>query len=183
MTVVLLDAEHPSQADQRLVVGEDPDDVGASADLLVEALKRVGGAQLAPVRRREGVEGQDVGLGVLEQRGDLRHAPLQMRDGLGEPIACLVDVLGVEDRADQRTEQPVLVLAGVPEAVSEEVHGAALPAAAQDLGDRGLQPGVRVADGQLHAGQPSLDQPAQELGPEGLGLGLADVDAEDLPAA
>jgi hypothetical protein len=42
MTVVLLDAEHSGQADQRAVVGEDADDVGATADLLVEALERIG---------------------------------------------------------------------------------------------------------------------------------------------
>jgi hypothetical protein len=41
MTVVLLDAEHAGEPDQRSVVGEDADDVGASADLLVEALERV----------------------------------------------------------------------------------------------------------------------------------------------
>ena len=40
--VVLLDAEHPCQADQGRVVGEDADHVGAAADLLVEALERVG---------------------------------------------------------------------------------------------------------------------------------------------
>jgi hypothetical protein len=40
--VVLFDAEHPGQADQALVVGEDADDVGAPADLFVEALQRVG---------------------------------------------------------------------------------------------------------------------------------------------
>jgi hypothetical protein len=39
--VVLLDAEHAGEPDQRSVVGEDADDVGASADLLVEALERV----------------------------------------------------------------------------------------------------------------------------------------------
>jgi len=81
---------------------------------------------------------------------------------------------------DQRRQQPVLVLAGVPEAVSEEVNGAALPGAPEDLGDRRLQPGMRVGAGQLHADEAALDQAAQELGPERLGLGLADVDREDL---
>jgi hypothetical protein len=47
--VVLLDGEHRGQADQALVVGEDADDVGAPADLAVEALKRIGRADLAPV--------------------------------------------------------------------------------------------------------------------------------------
>jgi len=42
-------------------------------------------------------------------------------DGFGEPVARLLEVVTVEDRADQRAEQPVLVLAGVPEAVPEEV--------------------------------------------------------------
>src|SRR6185503_10579903 len=69
--VVLLDAEHPGEADQAAVVGEDADDVGAAADFAVEALERVGAAQLAPVRARERVEGQDVGLGVLEHARDL----------------------------------------------------------------------------------------------------------------
>jgi hypothetical protein len=79
----------------------------------------------------------------------------------------------------------VLVLAGLPETVSEEVHGAALPrrAGAQDPGDRCLQAGVRVADDQLAANQAAGDQIAQELRPERLGLGLADVQADDFAAA
>jgi hypothetical protein len=99
-----------------------------------------------------------------------------VRDGFREPVARLLEVLGVEDRPDQRRQQAVLVPAGVAEAVSEEVDGAALPGAAEDLGDRGLQPGVRVTDGELHADQPAGDQAAQELRPERFGLGLADVD-------
>jgi hypothetical protein len=82
MTVVLLDGEHRGQADQRAVVGEDPDDVGAPADLAVKALKRIGASDLAPVVGREGVEGQDVLLGCLEQRGDLGQRALQRGDRL-----------------------------------------------------------------------------------------------------
>jgi Histidine kinase-like ATPase domain len=77
----------------------------------------------------------------------------------------------------------MLVLAGMAEAVAQEVHGAALPAAAEDLRDRGLQPGMRVGDGQLHADQAALDQTTQEAGPERLGLGLPDIDREDLAPA
>ncbi len=130
------------------------------------------------MRDREAVEGEDVGLGVLEQRGDLREPAVEVRDRLGEPIAGLRKRVGVEDRPDQRAQQAVLVLAGVAEAVAEEVDGAALPGAAQDLRDRGLQTRVRVADGELDTDQPALDQAAQERGPERLGLGLADVDGE-----
>ena len=46
----------------------------------------------------------------------------------------------------------------------------------------GLQARVRVADRQLHADQASGDERAQELRPERLGLGLADVEADDLAA-
>ena len=49
--------------------------------------------------------------------------------------------------------------------------------------DRRLQAGVRVGDRELHADQAALDEAAQEVAPERLGLGLADVEADDLPAA
>jgi hypothetical protein len=71
--------------------GKDADDVGAPADLAVETLKRVGGPELAPVRRRERVEGQDVGLSVLEHRRDLPEAPVEVRDGFRKPIARLFE--------------------------------------------------------------------------------------------
>jgi hypothetical protein len=63
------------------------------------------------------------------------------------------------------------------------VDGAALPGAPEDLGDRGLQAAVGVGDGELDADQATLDQPSEEGGPERLGLGLADVDREDLAPA
>jgi hypothetical protein len=123
---------------------EDADDVGAATDLLVEALERVRRAQLGPVAGGERVEGEDVGLSVFEQRRNLAHPPVEVRDRLGESIACLLERVGVEDRPDQRSEQPVLVLARVPETVSEEVDRAALPAAAEDLRDRRFEAGVGV---------------------------------------
>ena len=55
-------------------------------------------------------------------------------------------------------QQPVLVAARMAEAVSEEVHGAALPRRAEHLGDRVLQPLVGVGDDQLHADQATRDQ-------------------------
>jgi hypothetical protein len=89
MTVVLLDAEHPGEPDQAAVVREDPDDVGAAADLLVEALERVCGPQLAPVRARERVEGQDVGFGVFEHGRDPAEPAVEVRDCLRQPVARL----------------------------------------------------------------------------------------------
>jgi hypothetical protein len=77
MTVVLLDHDAGGETKQRAVVRKDADDVGAAADLAVDALERVGRAQLGPVVAREGVEGQEVLLGLLEQRRDLRQRPSQ----------------------------------------------------------------------------------------------------------
>jgi len=53
-----------------LVVGEDPDDVGAAADLLVHALERVRGADLGPVLAWERVERGQVLVRGLEQLAD-----------------------------------------------------------------------------------------------------------------
>ena len=69
------------------------------------------------------------------------------------------------------------------EHVSEKVHGAPLPGAPEDLGDRLAQPVVGVRDAQPHAREPAGAKAAQELTPERTGLGLADVDPDDLTAA
>src|SRR4051812_8709594 len=183
MTVIGLDREHRHDADQRRVVGEDPDDVGAPRDLTVEALKRVRRSDLGPVLGREGVEGEHVGLGLFEQRGDLRQPALELLDGVAQPPAGLIAVGGGEDLADDRAERVVLVAAHVAAQVSEEVHGAALPRRAEDLRERRLQSRVRVGDGELDADQPARDERAQELAPERLGLGLTDVQADDLASA
>jgi hypothetical protein len=49
MTVVLLGEQRADEADHGGVVREDPDDVGAPADLLVDPLERVRAAELGPV--------------------------------------------------------------------------------------------------------------------------------------
>ena len=71
--VVLLEQQRAGEADHGLVVGEDPDDVRAAADLFVDALQRVRGAELGPVLARERVERGQVLFGFLEQLADLRR--------------------------------------------------------------------------------------------------------------
>jgi hypothetical protein len=56
----LFDQQHAGEADQRLVVGEDADDVGAATDFAVDALERVRRAQLGPVLARERVEAEEI---------------------------------------------------------------------------------------------------------------------------
>ncbi len=59
---------------------------------------------------------------------------------------------------------------------------AALPGAGEDAADRRPQPLVLVGDRQRHPRQAPGDQIAQERHPEGLGLGLADIETDHLPA-
>jgi hypothetical protein len=89
MTLVLLDQHSAGEADRRGVVREDPDDVGPAADLAVDAFQPIRGSQLGRVRGGEGVEGQQVLLGGLEQLADLwRLRPEPLQDG-GDPGARL----------------------------------------------------------------------------------------------
>jgi hypothetical protein len=60
---------------------------------------------------------------------------------------------------------------------------AALPRAAQDARDRGLESFVVIGDHQLHAAEAALLEAAEELGPERAGLDLADIQADHLPHA
>jgi hypothetical protein len=71
--VVLLADDARGESDQRAVVGEDPDDVGAPAGLAVDSFERIGGAQLRSVIDGEAVEGEQVLLGLFKERRDLRQ--------------------------------------------------------------------------------------------------------------
>jgi len=79
-----------------------PHDVGASADLFVEAFLRVVGADLGPVLDGEGAEGQDVVGGVQQGDSDIVEAGLgQLVDDVTELFPGGLTVGLLEDRADQ----------------------------------------------------------------------------------
>ena len=63
------------------------------------------------------------------------------------------------------------------------MHAAALPGGAEHPGDRLLEPFMGIGDDQLHAFQAALDQALEEAGPEGLGFGRAELQADDLAPA
>ena len=75
-----------------------------------------------------------------------------------------------------------LVLGRVSQAVSEEVHHAALPGAASTWQSAALRLGGRPRP-RADSVEATLDERAQQLAPERLGLGRADVEADDLAAA
>ena len=86
--VVLFDHDAGGEPDQRAIVGEDADDVGAAADLAVDPFERVGRAQLRPVVGGEGVEGEQVLLGFFEQRGDFRQWLAQPLERVADEFPC-----------------------------------------------------------------------------------------------
>ena len=97
----------------RGAVGEDPDDVGAAADLAVEPLVGVVGPDLAPDLLGERGEGEDVGAGVLEVVG---HGGELLGQGVDDPVELGVHRLGVGlvvDRVQQRLDPAPAELFGV----------------------------------------------------------------------
>jgi len=64
--VVLLGEDSAHEADDRVPVGEDPNNVRATADLPVESLVRVVRPDLPPELLREDGEGEDVCAGSIE---------------------------------------------------------------------------------------------------------------------
>ena len=69
--VVPFEQDRADETDDGRLVGEDADSISASLDLSVEALDGVGRVQLCPVRGGEGHVGQYIGLGLVEQGGEL----------------------------------------------------------------------------------------------------------------
>jgi hypothetical protein len=108
---------------------------------------------------------------------------LQPLERIADERAGRLAGLGAEERAQKGGDHALLVLAHVPERLAQEVDGASLPGTPEHLADRLLEAGVRVGDDQLHAAQAALNERAQEGAPEGLRLGLADVEGDHLPIA
>ena len=101
--------------------------------------------------------------------GDL--APLRL-GGVGA-------VLG-EGGGDEGGNDAPAALAGMGERVADDVNPAALPGRVHQLGDGRLDALMGVGDDELDAAQAAPSELAQELGPERLGLGGADVHAQHL---
>jgi hypothetical protein len=135
------------------------------------------------VADREAGEGQQLLGGVAEhalQLGEL--AAEHPRDD----VQLLVHMLGIrlsKARADGRGDHLGGALRNLGEHVSEEVDPAALDGGAGHGGlDRLSQAKVGVGDDQLHPGQPTGLQRAQERRPERPILAVAHAEAEHLPA-
>src|SRR5262249_60114135 len=81
--VVLFGQHGADEADDGVAGGEDPHDVGAAADLLVQPLLGVVGPDLPPDLAGEGGEGEDVVAGVVQVGGGGREFGFQGGGGRG----------------------------------------------------------------------------------------------------
>ena len=105
-----LDRERPDQAQAARGVGEDADDVGASLDLLVQALEQVGRLQVLMVLARQPVEGQGLLDVLLDPAAQLGVGRLPLGEPGREITPGLSEVPSVVQPA--QLAQAVVVLRG-----------------------------------------------------------------------
>ena len=131
---------------------------------------------------RERVEGEHVGLGIFEQRGDLRQPPLELLDGVTQPPA------GLSPSSAVKIERMIAPSASCwsrrtwprrsrRKCTVQRCHGAP-----RTWASAAFRPGARrIASSTPTSPRATSDR--EELAPERLGLRLADVQADDLAAA
>src|SRR6266508_1823826 len=180
--VVLLSEDRSYEPNDRVAVGEDPDDVGAPSDLPVQSLLGVVGPDLAPVLGRERAERGDVGSGVGEDARRLGECLLELGD---HPVELRADLgrggLG-EDRADQGGHHGLGRLGDVGLQVAHEVGATPLPRrSGKRCPNRMHQAQVIIGDHELHTGEASYHEVPEERRPARAVLGGEDVEAQDLP--
>ena len=136
-----------------VLTGGHADHLGASLDLAVEALDRVGGAQLGPMRRRKGHASGHVSFGVVEEAGELGHLGAELV-GDFPPLGAsgFGVILGKRGGDEGRDDAPAAV-AGMRQRGGHEVQATALPAGVEHLGDRNLGAFVGAGDDELDAAQ------------------------------
>ena len=176
--VELLHEDGADQPGDGSLVRKDANDFSPALDFPVETLDGVGAMQLGAMLLGKGHVGQHVGLGIIHQSRQFRELWAHLV-GHGAPLLAggLGRVLG-KGGADEGRDHPPATFAGVRQGIAHEVDATALPTGAQQLGDRRLDPFMRVRDHQLHPAQAPARQLAQEGGPEGFGLRGADVHAQ-----
>ena len=99
---MLLGEDRADESEDRVVVGEHADDVGAPFDLLVDPLERVRGPDLAPVMPGEDGVGGHVVHRVREHGGGFGQGAFEPGGDLTQLAACSVRVWLGEDHANER---------------------------------------------------------------------------------
>ena len=139
----------------RVLVREDPDDVGSALDLLIQPLQRIRRMQLGSMLRGEGHVGEHVMLGLVHQPAEFLEPGPQLIGDVPPDLARRLAVGLDEGLVDSGGDNRLLRLWHEGQRIAHEVHATALPCRADDPLDGGLQPFVRVRDHELDAAQAS----------------------------
>lgn len=116
--VVLLEEDGADEADNRVLIGEDADDLGSALDLAVEALDGIGRMDLRPVIFGEAHEGEHVGFGLVQERGELRQLGAELIGDLAPLRSGGLGVVLGEGRADEGRDDAPAALAGMGQHVA-----------------------------------------------------------------
>ena len=181
--VALFEQDRADQSGNGGLVGEDPDDAGAALDLAVEALERVGGRDPGAMLGGERHVGEDVGLDGVHAPGDVGEAIAELIGDVAPLAAGRGRVVLGEGGVQEGAEDPAVLAPAAGEQGAGGMDAAVLPAGAEDAVGGGLEALVIIRDHQLDAGEAALAERAEEVEPEGLGLGDADLHAEHLAVA
>lgn len=181
--VVLLKQQDTDQSDDGCIVGEDADDLCAPLDFAVGTFNGVCRMQLGPVRLGEGHVGEHVLLGAVHERGELRHLRPDLGGDIAPLCACGIRRVLGEGGGDEGGHDATSALSGMGQGIAHEVDPAALPARTKNLGNGGLDAFMGIADSKFDTAQPPSGQLAEELRPDRLGLGCANLHSEHLVSA
>jgi hypothetical protein len=132
---------------------------------------------------RHRVEGDEVVLCLGEKGRHLGCRAFQAHDHIAADPPGLLARGGLKDLPERRADHPLLATVNMAAHLAQEVDGASLPGAAEDLADRRFQALVLIGDHQLDAMQAAGHQRSEELPPEGPGLGRADIERDHLAVA
>ncbi len=121
-------------------------------------------------------------FGCVHERGQFGNFGAELIGDAAPLGACGLRVVLGKGGGDEGRDHPASTFPGMGQGIAHEVDPAALPRGAKHPGDGGLDALMRVRDHQLDPAQPPARELAQELRPEGFGLGGPDVQTQNLAA-
>ena len=181
--IVLLQQDGTDEPGDGGLVGEDADDLGAALDLAVERFERIGRVDFRPVSPWGSSCRPARRFRPVHQSGEFWHFGSELVGDLAPLDTGGFGIVLGKGGADKGGDDAAALLAGIGQGIAHEVHTAALPGGMQYPRDGGFQTLMCVRDHQLDAAQAATGERAQEVGPEGLRFGGADLHAQHLAAA
>ena len=156
------------QADNCRPVGKNADDIGATANFLIQTLQGIVRPDLLPMFLWKGRERQKVMTGFLKKVCSFRKSSLELID---HSLQLFLSCLGIglsEYRAHECGDQILRRSGNLTQEISHEVRSTPLPGCSRKSGRYSISESLMsVRDDQPDAMQTSSDQASQEGQPSG----------------